>query len=295
MRLPIAGLSFLGDCHMERGQTLSAELARDFDLEATDFSPELQLCIARLEELRRREQPLVERRARTKPLRLHVPESDYPIELNVVGGIDRDICDLRAKAYERAGWIAEEASINSDDFDRLPTAILIAATSGGRLVGTIRVSVKSGAAGDTGMPCELEFAGKLSEIGKTMPDAKMAEFCRVAIDPDIPSRSFRTTLYGSLVRAAVTVGWAAEVDYTLVAVHTMISRFYQHMCGFQKLATSRGYGVINEPTHLLGAEFSELVRRSSQRNGFFHISDDEVARVRAHLRKSNPALWAATV
>ena len=279
---------------MERGQTLSAELARDFDLEPADLSPELQLCIARLEELRRREAPASDRRLRVgiKPLALHVPESDYPIELNIVPSVDGDIHALRAKAYERAGWITDETSIVADEFDQLPTAIVIAATSGGRLVGTIRVSVKTGIAGPVGLPCELEFAPNLAALGKKMPAAKLAEFCRVAIDPDIPNRSFRTTLYGSLVRAAVTAGWAAEVDYALVAVHTGISRFYQHMCGFEKLSASRGYGIIKEPTHLLGAPYETLVKRSSRRNSFFHISADEMGRVRDYLSTSHPSLWA---
>lgn len=277
---------------MERGQTLSAELARDFDLEATDLTPELQLCIARLEELRRREDPVGERRARSaKSFLLSVPASDYPIELSILPGINGEVCELRVKAYERAGWIADEASIISDDFDRLPTSVLVAATSGGRVVGTIRISMKTGQHAAIGLPCEMEFPGKLSEVSKSMPEAKLAEFCRVAIDPDISNKSFRATLYGSLVRAAVTVAWAAEVDYALVAVHTGISRFYQHMCGFQKLAASRGYGIIKEPTNLLGAEFSALLRRSSKRNGFFHISDDEMVRVSEHLHRSNPELW----
>jgi N-acyl-L-homoserine lactone synthetase len=277
---------------MERGQTLSAELARDFDLEATDLSPELQLCIARLEELRRREDPVGDRRSRSaKPFLLSVPASNYPIELSILPGINEEICELRYKAYERAGWIDDEAAIISDDFDMLPTSVLVAATSGGRVVGTIRISMKTGQNAAIGLPCEMEFPGKLADVSKSMPDAKLAEFCRVAIDPDITNKSFRATLYGSLVRAAVTVAWASEIDYALVAVHTGISRFYQHMCGFQKLASSRGYGIIKEPTNLLGAEFSELLRRSSKRNGFFHISDEEMVRVGDHLRHSSPGLW----
>lgn len=281
---------------MEDGQTLRAELARDFDLEATDLSPELQLCIARLEELRRREADPDDGNIRIarKVFPLRGPASDDPIELSLVSGFDSEIAELRAKAYERAGWINDEAAIVADEFDRLSTAIVVAATSGGRLVGTIRVSAKIGGQVSAGMPCELEFPAKLGEIGRALPDGRFAEFCRVAVDPDISSRSFRTTLYGSLVRAAVMVAWAAEVDYALVAVHSAISRFYQHMCGFQRLATSRGYGIIKQPTHLLGADFDALVRRSSERSGFFHIGRDEVIRVGEHLRRAHPALWMPT-
>lgn len=278
---------------MEEGRTLSAELARDFDMEAGELTPELQLCIARLEELRRREADPDDDRISIaqKFFPLRAPTSDHPIELSLVSGLDADIRDLRAKAYERAGWIADETSIVRDDFDRSPTAIAVAATSGGRLVGTIRVSVRPRGLASAGMPCELEFPAKLGGIIQTLPHGKFAEFCRVAVDPDIGSRSFRTTLYGSLVRAAVMVAWAAEVDYALVAVHAAISRFYQHMCGFERLATSRGYGIIKEPTHLLGADFAALVRRTSERSGFFHIGRDEVRRVGEHLRKAHPALF----
>lgn len=88
------------------------------------------------------------------------------------------------------------------------------------------------------------------------------------------------------------VASAADVDFAFAAVHARISRFYQYMFGFTRLEKSDAYGIINQPTHLLGMEFQSLVRRSDQRNGFFHVTPAEVAAARRHLSVTHPALMS---
>lgn len=276
--------------------SLSAELARDFDIHGDDLSPELQLCVARLDELRRREgrsgfngAPSV---GGSPALRLSAPKRDFPIELGIAVSKEqrRQILELRGKAFARAGWLPHETAAHADEFDRLGTSILIAASAGNRVVGTIRISI-GGDEGATQMPCELEFPSQLAEIKRDV-DGRLAEFCRIAVDPDITNRSFRATLYGSLVRTALLVSRAAEIDYALAAVHSGIARFYQHMFGFHRLGKSAGYGDIKQPTQLLGLEFGTLVRRSNQRSGFFHVSADDIRQARQVLAASHPGLSA---
>lgn len=271
---------------MQEFDSLSAELVRDFGLKDEDLSPELKLCVDRLDELRRRE------RSAEPEFRLTSHSKNFPIELHIANTQHQahEIYALRAEAFRESGWIDGDDTAFSDEFDALPTAILIAATSRGRLVGTIRVSV-TGADGSVSMPCEQEFPEKLAAI-RSEGRGRLAEFCRIAVDPAITNSSFRATLYGSLVRSGMLVACAADVNYAFAAVHARISRFYQHMFGFTRLAKSEAYGIINQPTQLLGLEFQALVRRSSERNGFFHVSPQEIALARRHLTSTHPALIA---
>lgn len=277
---------------MERAESLTAELARDFDIVPEELSPELQLCVARLEELRRRDgdTPITS----GAPIILRAPSKSFPITLSIADdpATLEDIFKLRARAFEQAGWLSSETDTITDEFDTMPTAILVAAHSGGRLVGTLRVSVNRGREKRPSMPCELEFVSELASIASEMDGARMAEFGRVAIDPEIANSSFRATLYGSLVRAGMLAAWASDVDYTLVAVHNKIARFYQYMIGFKRIAQSSSYGIIAHPTQLLGLDFPSLIRKSDQRSGFFQVTREEAQRVRQQLRLVNQELWA---
>lgn len=272
---------------MQELDTLSAELVRDYGLRDEELSPELRLCVGRLEELRRREK--IADAEDAVDFKLSTPSKNYPIDLNIAVSKrqKQEIFRLRAEAFRESGWIDGSQLEFSDEFDELPSAILIAATSRGRLVGTIRISVDGQ---PRAMPCEIEFPEEIAAINNE-GRGRLAEFCRIAVDPTITNSSFRATLYGCLVRTAMLVARAAEVDYAFAAVHQRISRFYQHMFGFSRLAKSAGYGIINQPTHLLGLEFQSLIRRSGERNGFFHVAPSEVAIARRHLSVSHPVLF----
>lgn len=269
---------------MQQMDSLTNELERDFEIQRDDLSPELRLCVDRIDELRRREG--------VSPYRLSVPTQNFPIELAIaVTAAERDdIFRLRAEAYAQAGWISADTEVVRDAFDDMPTAVLVRATSGGRLVGTIRVNVTGDDPSIVFLPCEQEFPDELKEVRSG--HGRLAEFCRVAVAPDLASRSFRTTLYGSLIRSGVMVAQSLRTDFGLVAVHANISLFYQHMCGFKRLAKSDRYGVIVEPTHLLGAPFENLVRRSGRRNAFFHLRTGDTEATRSALAAAHPHLAA---
>lgn len=267
---------------MQQFDSLSDELVHEFDIRSEQLSPELRLCVDRIDELRRREKASLSR--------LPTPSADYPIDLEIAASDEQraQIFRLRGDAFAKAGWVAPDVKAVCDEFDELPTAVLVMATAGDRLVGTIRINIREDGATHIGLPCEREFPAELARV-RTQGGA-LAEFGRVAIAPDLRNRSFRTTLYGSLIRSATMVAHAAAVDYALVAVHANISLFYQRMCGFKRLAKARGYGIIAEPTHLLGAEFENLLKRSSGRNAFFHIKDGDTRITRAALASTHPTL-----
>lgn len=268
---------------MDDAVSLSAELRRDFRIEADELSPELRICVERIDALRRREQ--------APPVGLIAPAtSDFPIEIAIaVTHAQREqIFDLRARAYRQAGWLSTETQRVEDEFDALPSSILLMASSAERIVGTVRVSISDAGDPACSMPCQHEFPADLAALHEDHD--RLAEFCRVAVDPTLPSRSFRTTLYGSLVRAATMTAHAAEVDYALAAVHAKLSLFYQHMCGFHRVAKAPGYGSIKEPTHLLGAEFAQLLKRTLRRSEFFHLSRMDMATAQSALAATHPSL-----
>lgn len=263
----------------EDTETLAHELADSFDMRVDELSPELRLCVERLEVLRRRDRDASETWlpgfADTSAIAIRVAS----------GATEREaVYRLRAKAYVASGWLDEADSLH-DDFDDDDKTVILAAHSDGRLIGTIRVNI----AGERErLPCDLVFADAMAAV-RARHD-KIAEFGRIAVSPDLPSRSFRTTTYGRLITAAVLITRAAEVDYALVAVHQRLSFFYQRMVGLRHIADAATYGVINEPTALLGQDFPKLVSRTRARNSFFHVSDTQVRQTRDQLRSSNPGL-----
>lgn len=269
---------------MDDAMSLSAELRRDYRMEPDELSPELRICIERIDALRRREQ-------HSQEAALIAPATaNFPIEIAIATtDAHRDqIYDLRARAYRQAGWVDPHTERVEDTFDDLPSAILLMATSGDRIVGTVRISIRDAAQPGPAMPCEQEFPVQLATLRAA--HARLAEFCRVAVDPALNSRSFRTTLYGSLVRSATLAAHAAQVDFAFAAVHAKLSLFYQHMCGFRRVAKASAYGAISEPTHLLGAEFKQLLGQSRRRSEFFHLGQHEMALASGALAVTHPKL-----
>ena len=263
--------------------TLSAELEGEFDIRSEELSPELQLCVDRIDMLRKKDH-------RSWNTRLAAPAGDYPIEFSVAHTAKQynEIFQLRRLAFAEAGWIDPETDSVTDPLDDLPTSVLVSARADGRLVGSLRVSIGPAGSRVPSLPCEIEFPQELREVRARYQ--RPAEFCRVAIDPELSNRSFRTTLYGNLVRSAMLVAQAARVDFALAAVHSKLSLFYQHMIGFKPLAKSDGYGVIQQPTHLLGGRVVDLVERSRRRNKFFHVGEAECLAARQVLKLTHPRL-----
>lgn len=205
-------------------------------------------------------------------------EKNFPIVLRIfTAASDKsDIYRLRYKAFRDAGWIAENAASEFEDrYDRLPTTFAIGAFHDQSCIGTLRLAFGGSGYPSRTMPCQEQFAAEVLHIGEA-GRLRLVEFSRMAVEPSLANRSFRTTLYASLVRAGLILCTAAAIDIALIAVHRRISPFYQAMCGFEVIAKSETYAGIAEPTHFLALRFREMDARRRRSNAFFAFSEQEV-------------------
>lgn len=203
---------------------------------------------------------------------------NFPISLRIYSASSdmTELYRLRYRAFRASGWIEENPlGIFSDRFDQLDTTVSVGAFHNGACIGSLRLAFGGAGAAPLSMPCEEQFPDEVKTI--MSPDGtRLVEFSRMAVEPELTNRSFRTTLYASLVRAALILTTASHVDMALVAVHRNVSPFYQAMCGFKVLGTSESYAGIAEPTHFLGLTFKALDERRKRRNAFFAFSSEEV-------------------
>ncbi len=275
---------------MKVPERLRDRLHREFALDLDQISPELRVCIERLETLEEiatnRSEPMPEEVAL-----LSQPSSDFPVQIVLVTGdaARREVFRLRYESFLAAGWIepSQETELR-DSFDALPTTVIVAAQSAGRLMATLRIALRTPRSEDPALPCELEFPAETAALRSRFD--RIAEFSRIAIDPGMSNTSVKATLYGSLVRTGFVVARIAEIDYALAAVHTQVSAFYRHMIGFKRLATATAFGNIEEPTHLLGCEGSALFTRAGQRSNFFQVGASELASARRLLDRHHPEI-----
>lgn len=204
---------------------------------------------------------------------------NFPISLEIYSSRSdkTELHRLRYRAFLAAGWIKEnDAGTLSDRFDDLGTTVAIGAFHNGACIGALRLAFGGAGASPLSMPCEDEFP---KEVHALIADGgqRLVEFSRMAVEPALSNRSFRTTLYASLVRAGVMLTIASRVDMAVVAVHKNVSPFYQAMCGFEVLGRSASYADIDEPTEFLGLRAQALEARRKKRSGFFAFSPEEVA------------------
>ncbi len=207
------------------------------------------------------------------------PAKNFPISLHIYSS-NSDMAELhrlRYRAFLAAGWIKEnDAGMLSDRFDGLGTTVAVGAFHNGACIGALRLAFGGGHAPPHSMPCEDEFSDEVHAL-IAQGGARLVEFSRRAVEPALSNRSFRTTLYASLVRAGMILTTASHVDVALVAVHKNVSPFYQAMCGFEVLGTSASYAEIDEPTEFLALKAHALEERRRQRSGFFAFSQEEIA------------------
>ena len=210
---------------------------------------------------------------------------NFPIALRVysAGSDKAELYRLRYRAFRDAGWIGENAEcILADRYDSLSSAFAIGAFHNGACIGSLRLAFGGAGLAAHSLPCEEQFANELRALDPGL-QLRLVEFSRMAVDPTLTNRSFRTTLYASLVRAGIILTTAASCDVVLVAVHRRISAFYQVMCGFKVIGRSDTYSEINEPTNFLALELREAEKRRLRSNAFFAISEDEIASARSAL------------
>lgn len=217
---------------------------------------------------------------------------NFPISLRIFSwASDKgDLYRLRYTAFREAGWIAEnDDRMFVDEYDALPSTFAVGAYHDGVCIGSLRLALGGAGYPPRTMPCQEQFPDEVCEQGAK----RLVEFSRMAVDPSLTNRSFRTTLYASLVRAGLIVSTAAEIDVTLIAVHRRVSPFYQAMCGFQVVAKSDTYAGIAEPTNFLALRFQDMEKRRRRSNAFFAFSEQEIESARQAIQDAQHRPQAA--
>ena len=212
---------------------------------------------------------------------------NFPISLDIYSSRSdlTELHRLRYRAFLAAGWIKEnDTGTLSDRFDELETTVTVGAFHKGACIGALRLAFGGAHAPPFSMPCEDEFSNEVDAL-LAQGEKRLVEFSRMAVEPTLSNRSFRTTLYASLIRAGMILTTASHVDVALAAVHKNVSPFYQSMCGFKVLGTSASYAEIEEPTEFLGLKSRALDERRKQRSGFFSFSPEEIASAETTLAR----------
>lgn len=189
---------------------------------------------------------------------------------------------LRKRAYVALGHLADDpADAFTDRFDHLATTALIGAYDEERLVGAMRVSFSHPWQNTTSLPCAAYYPA-LAEVKRNAPGA-LIEISRLAVDPAIDNRSYRTTLYASLVRAGYLAAEAARVSTILIATKPEWVRFYKYMLGFDMIGEPAKYPPGDFSIALLGGSLAQAQKRQRMQNAFFRIALDEIASMRSAL------------
>lgn len=208
-----------------------------------------------------------------------------PFEMRIVknAAARRDIYALRQRAYQEFMTASDTAAAAgfSDPFDDLATTVLIGAYDGDRLAGSMRLCFSRPWDNIATLPCAAHYPALLA-VKRTAAGSLM-EVSRFSIEPGISNTSYRTTLYGSLVRASLMAAEAADVAKILIATRPDGVKFYTYMLGFELIGEPALYPPGDVKIALLGGSMSKARARQRLQNKFFRISDEEIAVMRRAL------------
>ena len=207
---------------------------------------------------------------------------NFPIDLRIFSkNTDRrSIFELRYRAYSAAKLIDSCARQQfSDVYDDMDTTQTIGAFHNDACIGSLRLAFGRAGSDTPTMPCQSVFGD--TDILSSPGSGRMVEFTRMVVAPDLNNNSFRTTLYGALVRAGMIVCNAGRADFALIAVLPKMMPFYKAMCGFKYIAGPRAYPGVMFETNLMGGDFRTLDAERDRRNRFFKITDAEIDQARA--------------
>lgn len=189
------------------------------------------------------------------------------------------IFELRYRAYLEAKLIESCARQEfSDSYDDMDSTKIIGAFHNGACIGSLRLAFGLGGAAIPSMPCQTAFGD--IDVLSSPASGRVVEFSRMVVAPDISNNSFRTTLYGSLVRAGMIVCNAGRADFAVIAVLPKMMPFYKMMCGFDFLAGPRTYPGFAFEVNLMGRDFRKLDAERNRRNRFFAITPNEIEQAR---------------
>jgi N-acyl-L-homoserine lactone synthetase len=195
-----------------------------------------------------------------------------------------DVFALRLRAYEQFMQpdhvaVADEYS---DEFDSLPTTVLMGAYDGEKLVGAMRLCFSPAWETLDTLPCAPYYPA-LKQLKRTAKSSLM-EVSRFSLEPTLSNTSYRTTLYASLVRASLMAAEAAEVSKILIGTRPDWVRFYKYMLGFELIGEPALYPPGDIKIAMLAGSLAQAKARQRMQNAFFRITDAEIISLRRTLR-----------
>lgn len=218
-----------------------------------------------------------------------------PFEMRIVTRLAdlHDVFALRLDAYREFISPAPPASQTEyrDAFDDELTTIQMGAYDDGRLVGAMRLCFSRSFDNLSTLPCAAHYPALLAV--KRAAKGSLMEVSRFSIDPNISNTSYRTTLYGSLVRASLMAAEAANVSKILIATRPESVRFYTYMLGFELIGKPALYPPGDVKIVLLGGSLAQAQTRQRLQNKFFRITPDEISSLRRALSSTLDRVEAA--
>ncbi|OYW53973.1 MAG: hypothetical protein B7Y80_00630 [Hyphomicrobium sp. 32-62-53] len=192
-----------------------------------------------------------------------------------------DALRLRHRAYADHGHVPHiDGAEYRDAHDDYPTTALFGAYDGGRLVACMRLCFSMPGNNLASLPCASYYPA-LAGVAANAPHG-FVEVSRLAIEPGIGNTSYRATLYGFMVRAALAAARAAAVSRIVVATRPDWVATYKHLLSFEQIGEPALYPPGNMPITLLSGNLEDASKRAFMRNRFFRVSDGDIADMR-HL------------
>lgn len=189
---------------------------------------------------------------------------------------------LRHRAYAEQGHIPSvEGAEYRDAHDSYATTAIFGAYDGGRLVACMRLCFSMPGDDLASLPCAPYYPA-LAGIAANAPHG-FVEVSRLAIEPGIGNTSYRATLYGYMVRAALAAARAAGVSRIVVATRPEWVATYKHLLSFEQVGEPALYPPGNLPITLLSGNLVDASKRAFMRNRFFRVSDGNIAHMRRLL------------
>ncbi|MBA2126221.1 autoinducer synthase [Hyphomicrobium methylovorum] len=188
----------------------------------------------------------------------------------------REALRLRGRAYSGIGYNIDCVDGEyRDEFDDMPTTVLLGAYDQNRLVGCVRLCFSHPRQSLSTLPCASHYPA-LNDVKAQQPNG-LVEVSRLSIEPGLNNVSYRTTLYAFLVRASLTAALAAGVSMLLIATRPDWVRFYTYMLGFKQIGDAALYPPGDFKITLLGGSLEQAQMRQKLQNRFFKISNEEIA------------------
>jgi N-acyl-L-homoserine lactone synthetase len=189
---------------------------------------------------------------------------------------------LRHSAYASQGHIPMvDGAEYRDAHDDHPATVVFGAYGAGRLLGSMRLCFSLSNDHLSSLPCAPYYPA-LADLAAVSPNG-LVEVSRLAIEPAIGNTSYRTTVYGFMVRSAFAAARAAGVSQIIVATRPDWVATYKHLLAFDQIGEPAPYPPGELAITLLAGNLEDAAKRAWMRNRFFRISDEDLAHMRSML------------